>query len=161
MFFLPIATYKMRILPKFSHLHNLGVILFIKTGPKLLSLPTIFYELLGSPSRAICDFPSTNIARGMFGHFSVSSSCQPVEGIKWFYFCARRLHERCVNSLAALVCFHVFPQIACLREGRAALVAFVWLFSTVRFQMCPQISCMRGYIVTLIAFVWFFSTVRF
>ena len=35
------------------------------------------------------------------------------------------------------------PQIACLRRGIVALVAFVWLFSTVNFQMFPQIACMR------------------
>ena len=49
--------------------------------------------------------------------------------------------------------------MACLRICKVTLVAFVWLFSTVRFQMCPQISCMRRGIVALVAFVWFFSAV--
>ena len=46
-------------------------------------------------------------------------------------------------------------------KGIVTLVAFVWLFSSVRFQMCPQIACSIGCKVTLGAFVWFFSTVRF
>ena len=35
------------------------------------------------------------------------------------------------------------PQIACPRRGIVTLVAFVWLFSTVRFQMSPQTAFMR------------------
>jgi len=35
------------------------------------------------------------------------------------------------------VCFQMFPQIACLWGCKVTLVAFVWLFSTVRFQMSP------------------------
>ena len=45
--------------------------------------------------------------------------------------------------------------------GIVTLLAFVWLFSTVRFQMSPQIACLWGCKVTLVAFVWLFSTVRF
>ena len=52
-------------------------------------------------------------------------------------------------------------QMACLRRGIVTLVAFVWLFSTVRFQMLPQMACTRRGIVTLVAFLWLFSTVRF
>ena len=33
------------------------------------------------------------------------------------------------------VCYQMFPQIACLWGCKVTLVAFVWLFSTVRFQM--------------------------
>ena len=55
----------------------------------------------------------------------------------------------------------MLPQIDCLRRGIVALVAFVWLFSTVGFQMLPHIACMRRYVVALVAFVWLFSTVRF
>ena len=51
--------------------------------------------------------------------------------------------------------------MACTRRCIVTLVAFVWLFTTVRFQMCPQIACPKGCIVTLVAFVWFVSIVRF
>ena len=51
------------------------------------------------------------------------------------------------------------PQIAGLRGCKTTLVAFVWLFSTVRFQMCPQITCLNRCIVALVTFVWLFSTV--
>ena len=34
------------------------------------------------------------------------------------------------------------------------LVAFVWLFTTVRFQMSPQIACLRRFILTLVALFW-------
>ena len=53
------------------------------------------------------------------------------------------------------------PQIAFPRRGKVALVAFVWLFSTVRFQMSPQTASQRRGKVTLVALVWLFSTVRF
>ena len=51
--------------------------------------------------------------------------------------------------------------MACPRGCIVTLVAFVWLFSTVRFQMCSQTEYMRGCIVTLVAFIWPFSTVSF
>ena len=45
------------------------------------------------------------------------------------------------------------PQIACLSRCIVTLVAFIWLFSTVRFQMYPQNMCMGSCKVTLVAFV--------
>ena len=51
--------------------------------------------------------------------------------------------------------------MARIRGYIITLVAFVWLFSTVRFQMFPQIACQGGFIVTLVAFVLLFSTMRF
>ena len=42
-----------------------------------------------------------------------------------------------------------------------ALVAFLWLFSTVRFHMLPQMAFIKGFIVAYVAFVWLFSTVHF
>ena len=63
--------------------------------------------------------------------------------------------------LFSTVRFQMCPQIAWIRAGKVTLAAFVWLFSTVRYQMCPQIACQRRGIVTLVAFVWLFSTVRF
>ena len=45
------------------------------------------------------------------------------------------------------------PKVTLSGEGKVTLVAFVWLFSTVRFQMCPQIACLRRGKVTLVAFV--------
>ena len=53
------------------------------------------------------------------------------------------------------------PQAACIRGCKVTLVAFVWLFSTVRFQMRLQTACLRRCIVTLVAFVWLFCTVCF
>ena len=44
--------------------------------------------------------------------------------------------------------FQMCPQITCLRGCIVTLVAFVWLFSTVRFQMSLQIACLRGCKVT-------------
>ena len=55
--------------------------------------------------------------------------------------------------------FHVFRQIACMGRCEVTLIAFVWLFSTVRLQMCPQIVFTIACIVTLVAFVWFFSRI--
>ena len=43
----------------------------------------------------------------------------------------------------------------------ATLIAFVWLFPTVRFQMHFQGACLNACKVTLAALVWFFSTVSF
>ena len=39
------------------------------------------------------------------------------------------------------------------RRGKVSLVAFVWLFSTVRFQMSPQTASQRRGIVTFVALV--------
>ena len=52
--------------------------------------------------------------------------------------------------------FSNVPSIACLNGCKVALVAFVWLFSTVRFQMSPQIACPRGCKVALAAFFCLF-----
>ena len=38
----------------------------------------------------------------------------------------------------------MYPQIACLWGRKVTLVAFVWLFSTVRFQMYPQLPAWDG-----------------
>ena len=54
-----------------------------------------------------------------------------------------------------------YPQIACQRGCKVALIAFVWLFPTVCFHMSPQIAFPMGCKVTLVAFVWLFSTVCF
>ena len=48
--------------------------------------------------------------------------------------------------------YQKYPQIACQRGCKVALIAFVWLFSTVSLQMFPQIACPRGSIFTLVAF---------
>ena len=39
--------------------------------------------------------------------------------------------------------FHVCHQLACPNGHKVALIAFVWLFSTVRFQMRPQIAYLK------------------
>ena len=57
--------------------------------------------------------------------------------------------------------YQKYPQIACQRGCKVALIAFVWLFSTVHFQMSSQIAWIRGCKVALIAFVWLFSNVHF
>ena len=53
------------------------------------------------------------------------------------------------------------PQIACLGRCIVTLVAFVWLFPTVRRQMSLQITCLPGCKLTEIALVWLFSCVSF
>ena len=73
----------------------------------------------------------------------------------------------CIIALVAFVwlfstvCFQMFPQRTWIRACKVTLVTFVWLLSTVLFQMWPQIACMNGCKVTLVAFVWLFSTVHF
>ena len=47
----------------------------------------------------------------------------------------------------------MWPQIACPNRSKVALVAFVWLFYTVRFQMFPQRAWIWKGKVTLVAFV--------
>ena len=69
--------------------------------------------------------------------------------------------ESHIHCICFSVRFQMFLQIACLRRGIVALVAFVWLFSTVCFQMFLQIACLRRGIVTLVAFVWISSNVGF
>ena len=53
------------------------------------------------------------------------------------------------------------PQIACMDGCKVALVAFVWLFSSVCFHVCPQTAFMIRCIVTQVAFLWLFSSVCF
>ena len=65
-----------------------------------------------------------------------------------------------VSFLLFTVLFQMSPQGSCLRTCIVTLVAFVWLFPTVRSQMCPQIACTRRDKVTFVI-VWLFSTVRF
>ena len=75
----------------------------------------------------------------------------------WLHFFSTALCFSNVASNRLQMC----PQTTCLRRGKVTLVAFVWLFSTVRFQMYPQMTCPRRGIVTLVAFVRLFSTVHF
>ena len=59
-----------------------------------------------------------------------------------------------INSLNLdHVNFYMFCETALLLEIFAALVAFEWLFTTVRFYMCPQRASIRAFIFTLVAFV--------
>ena len=53
-------------------------------------------------------------------------------------------------TMCALCTVHLklWPRIACPRRGIVTLVAFVWLFASVRFQMCLQIVCPGGCKVT-------------
>ena len=44
---------------------------------------------------------------------------------------------------------------------KESLLSLVWLFFSVCFQMFPQTVWPRTCIITLVAFVWLFSTVRF
>ena len=94
----------------------------------------------------------------------------------WYLFCQFDFkHSRfvlllCESSEGLLTLFsrlhwyvslHMSPQITFDRAGKDALVAFVWLFSTVYFQMSHQSTWIKGCIITLDAFVWLFSTVYF
>ena len=63
--------------------------------------------------------------------------------------------------LFSTVLFHMRPQRTWIRAAKLTLVAFVWLFLDACFQMWPQIVCLRRGIVTLVASVWLFSTVFF
>ena len=65
----------------------------------------------------------------------------------------------CFSPLA--VRFQMSQRNACLREGIFAIVAFIWLSSTVPFQMSGQFFCLEGCQVTLGTFVWLFSSVFF
>ena len=63
-----------------------------------------------------------------------------------------------------LCVFQTSSQIACLRGGIFALVAFIWLVSTMCFQMSVHSSCMRiksgiGCIICSTFLQWFFSNV--
>ena len=60
-----------------------------------------------------------------------------------------------VSFVGLFVFFQMSLQFDYLRGCIFALVAFVWLFSTVCFQMSLQIACIRGCIVALVAFAWF------
>ena len=79
------------------------------------------------------------------------------------YYLPERMHSYtgCI-CLPFLRC--VFSNVSSKRlheRMQSHIVAFVWLFSTVRFQMCLQIAFPRGCIRILVGFVWLFSTVRF
>ena len=47
----------------------------------------------------------------------------------------------------------MYPQSTSIGGCKFTLVAFVWLFSTMRFQVCPQMSYLRRCKVTLAAFI--------
>ena len=70
--------------------------------------------------------------------------------------------RRCIITLVAFVWlfstvrFQMSFQTECMSRCKITLVAFVWSFPTMRFQMFPQIVCMRRCIVTLIACVWLY-----
>ena len=75
--------------------------------------------------------------------------------------------SRCIVTLVAFIWlfstvrFQMYPQNMCMGSCKVTLVAFVWLFSAVCFQMSPQSTCIWWCIVTLVAFVWLFSSVDF
>ena len=65
---------------------------------------------------------------------------------------------KCIAILVFPVRFQMYHKMACLSRSIVALVSFVsWI---VCLQMSPQIVCPRRGKVTLVAFVWLFSTVR-
>ena len=66
-----------------------------------------------------------------------------------------RIKQICFVS-GEVMPFHVSCQIACCRGCKVTIIAFAWLFSTVRFQMSLQVACPRGCKFTLTAFLWFF-----
>ena len=58
--------------------------------------------------------------------------------------------------LFSTVCFQMSPQIACLGRSKVTLVAFL---SIVHFQKYTWNVCFSGEIVALMAFVWFLSAI--
>jgi len=64
---------------------------------------------------------------------------------------SKRLHKRkqscieCIWLTFSCVRFQMSSEIACLREGILALVAFIWLVSTMGFQKSVQSGCIGGY----------------
>ena len=75
------------------------------------------------------------------------------------HICLAFLHFLFLNvALVAIV--WLFTTI-CFQMRGCKVTLVVLLFSAVRFQMFPQIACFNGCKVTLVTFVWFFSTVRF
>ena len=57
-------------------------------------------------------------------------------------------------QLPPLCVFKCLFKLSALEDASVVtLVAFVWLFSTVRFQMCPQMDQLRRCKVTLVTFV--------
>ena len=48
----------------------------------------------------------------------------------------------------------LLPEHPTWQRGHCALVAFVWLFATMRFRMFDQITCIWAGKVTMIAFYW-------
>ena len=78
-------------------------------------------------------FPSKGVAVDI--HFiNLNSSSQYLFG---FYLRPQR-----VCSLLLLT-LQMSPERTWVRAGKVALVAFVWLFSSVCFQMSPQMACLR------------------
>ena len=66
---------------------------------------------------------------------------------------------RSIMGKKRIFTFENFQNLYWHGKQHSALVAFIWIFLTVRFQMCSQIACLRKCFVTLVAFVWFFSIV--
>ena len=72
----------------------------------------------------------------------------------------KRLFWRGIVTLVAFVWlfstvrFQMWTKRSWIRAGIITLVAFVWFVPTVRLQMCPQMACLRGCVITLVAFTW-------
>ena len=54
--------------------------------------------------------------------------------------------------------YQMLHQIACQNGCKVTLVAFIWLFYTVRFQMCPQMVCIENFHFDTIPFIYMMVT---
>ena len=115
--------------------------------------PCIFKSLLKSPAWK----KAYSHRLHLFGilHCVLSNVCSK---------CLNKMIQSCIVCICltfSSVCVQMSPQIACLREGIFALVAFIRFLVTVCYQMFVQNACTTGNEVALAAFVWLFSTVHF
>ena len=60
-----------------------------------------------------------------------------------FHMSSNTLNQNGCICFFSSVCFHMCPQMNCLRWCIVTQVAFVCFFSSVCFHMCPQMTCLR------------------
>ena len=102
----------------------------------------------------------------------IDNPCKPIRTIRYatLLMSMVQIHYGYLFDFSLLCVFKRSLKKSALDDAKShtflggcivTLVAFVWLFSTVRSQMSPQIACSRECRNTLVAFVWLFSTVCF
>ena len=124
-------------------------------GSLLVLAKIIWYHNLSSLLHHLSDWQAPAVYRKIL-------VCRDWTQILITGFLKIKYHIGCI-CLTFLHCAFSCVSSNCLPERmqKVTLVAFVWLFSTVRFHVCPQIACPRESKVTLVAFVQLFSSVCF